>query len=113
MIHRWCFHLVTACLALVISTTAMADDPIWIDVRSAEEFSGSHVERAINIPYDQIAEGISSVTSDKNALIYVYCRSGRRSGIAKNTLEELGYTEVINVGGLDDALVKAGQDTDS
>ena len=105
-IASWLF----ACFILLYSLTAVAADPIWIDVRTAEEFSESQVSEAINIPYGEIAGGILSVTADKGAPIYVYCRSGRRSGIAKNTLEEMGYTNVENVGGLDQALKRAGQD---
>jgi phage shock protein E len=46
---------------------------------------------------------------DKDALIYVYCRSGRRSGIAQTTLGEAGYTNVVNLGSLEDAQIKASQ----
>lgn len=98
-----------ACFLLLAPLAVVAADPVWIDVRTAEEFSGAHVSEAINIPYEEIADEILSVTNDKNAPIYVYCRSGRRSGIAKATLEEMGYSQVENVGGLDQALVRASQ----
>ena len=75
---------------------------MWIDVRSAEEYSTGHVEGAPNIPHDVIGEKIASVQPDKDAEIHVYCRSGRRAGIAKETLEGMGYTNVTNAGGYDD-----------
>ena len=104
--------LFSVCLLLLISPALLATDPIWIDVRSADEYNSGHVSEAVNIPHTEIAEDISSLTGEKDALIYVYCRSGRRSGIAKTTLEGLGYTQVVNVGGFDQAMKKsAGEST--
>lgn len=75
---------------------------VWIDVRSAEEFKQGHVNGAINIPYEVIGKEIASITRDVDTDIRVYCRSGRRSGIAKDTLNGLGYQNVINEGGYED-----------
>ncbi|TPH08817.1 MULTISPECIES: rhodanese-like domain-containing protein [Haemophilus] len=80
---------------------------IWIDVRSAEEFNSGHLQNAVNIPHDQIIEGIKAVSSDKNAPINLYCRSGRRAEVALNELKKAGYTNVTNHGGYDD-LIKKG-----
>ena len=74
----------------------------WIDVRTAEEFAGGHHPEAVNIPYETISEHIASVTEDKDADIRMYCRSGRRSGFAMETVQALGYTDVTNEGGYDD-----------
>ncbi len=108
-------RFIALCLLMALSSLALpspvlADEPLWIDVRSASEYSEGHVEQAVNITYKEIAEHITTVTTDKDAAIYVYCRSGRRSGIAQETLENMGYTDVVNVGGLGDALKKAGQE---
>ncbi len=65
----------------------------------------------MNISYTEISEGIAALTADKDASIYVYCRSGRRSGIAKETLEGLGYTQVVNVGGFEQAMKKSTADS--
>ncbi len=62
---------------------------IILDVRTKEEYELSHIKDAINIPYDEIDEGINL---DKSKTIFVYCQSGRRSEIAWNTLNKLGYT---------------------
>ncbi len=70
-----------------------------IDVRTPGEFRSGHIPGAINIPYDQIARGIAEFAKDKSRRIVVYCRSGRRSGIARKTLLEMGYTDVTNAGG--------------
>ena len=103
--------IIALCLNFAMSSLAIAGDPLWIDVRSASEYSEGHVEQAVNIPHDEIADGIATLSTDKDATIYVYCRSGRRSGLAKETLENMGYTQVTNLGGLEDALAKAGQET--
>ena len=82
---------------------------MWIDVRTADEYSQGHVPGAIHIPYEQIAGRIGEVTQDKDALIYLYCRSGRRSGIALDTLSNAGFTNAFNIGGLEDANRKAAE----
>lgn len=71
---------------------------LWIDVRTAEEFQAGHLEGAIHIPYDEIAEKIEAVSVDKTADIQLYCRSGRRSGIALETLRSMGYSKATNAG---------------
>ena len=72
---------------------------IWIDVRTKEEYDSGHLADAVNIPYEQIADKIAQVTQDKNAVIQLYCRSGRRSGIALESLKALGFSKVTNAGG--------------
>jgi len=80
--------------------TLVKDGALIIDTRSAEEFSGGHIDGAINIPYDIIGNVIDKHTTDKSKSIIVYCHSGTRSGMAKKTLEHAGYTNVVNGGGL-------------
>jgi phage shock protein E len=107
-------------LSLAVASGLWAGEPFWIDVRSAEEYAAEHVSPAVNIPHTEIAARIAEVTTDKDALIYLYCRSGRRSGLAKDALEQVGYSNVVNLGGLQDAQQTAvrlqtcqkGQDAD-
>ncbi len=75
---------------------------IWIDVRTAEEFGQGHITGAFNIPYEIIGREITGVTRDIDSDIRVYCRTGRRSGIAMDTLKGLGYQNVVNEGGYED-----------
>ena len=96
-------------ILLVFSVVSLAGEALWIDVRTAQEFNTGHVSQAVNIPYEEIAGSIAGLTEDKDAPIYVYCRSGRRSGIAKATLEEAGYSNVTNLGGLEEAQDKAAE----
>ena len=72
----------------------ISDDNINVDVRTADEYSEGHVVGAINIPYDQINE---NTDLDKSKTIMVYCRSGKRSGVAYSTLKDLGY-DVLDLG---------------
>ena len=95
-------------LLLSFPLFAWSGEAHWIDVRTAEEYAAGHVSEAVNIPYEEITRRIGEVTTNKDALIYVYCRSGRRSGIAREALEA-GFSNVVNVGGLEDALKKAAE----
>lgn len=74
---------------------------VLIDVRTAEEFATGALPGAKLIPHGDIAARITEVAPDKNTPVILYCRSGRRSGIAQDTLQRLGYTQVINAGGYD------------
>ena len=96
--------LVAACL---LAATLWAGEVHWVDVRTAGEFGAGHVAGAVNIPYEEIVERIGEVTSDKDAPIYLYCRSGRRSGIALEALQEAGYRNAVNIGGVQEAGRKA------
>ena len=77
-------------------------DYIIIDGRTEEEFATGHIEGAILIPEYEIADRAEAELPDKDALILVYCRSGRRSKIAAEELVKLGYTDVREFGGIID-----------
>lgn len=82
---------------------ATAVSPVIIDVRTPAEYDAGHVAGAVLIPHEQIGERIAAVVADKGTPIALYCASGRRAGIAQQTLHAMGYTNVENVGGLDQA----------
>lgn len=71
---------------------------VLIDVRSPGEYNSGHLENAILIPYTDIADKIAQHVKSKSDRIVLYCQSGNRAGIAKKTLEKLGYTAVVNAG---------------
>jgi len=77
--------------------------PVIIDVRTIQEWDNGHLEGAVLIPYDQIGEKIGSVVKGKSKKIYVYCRSGRRTKIAKETLEKMGYKDIVDLGPMENA----------
>ena len=75
---------------------------IILDVRTQEKYDQGHIPGAIVISHEDIAEKAEGVLMDKNQLILVYCRSGRRSKIAAEALVELGYTNIKEFGGIID-----------
>lgn len=75
---------------------------IILDVREQEEYDAGHIPGAILIPYTMIEEKANELLQEKDQLILVYCRSGRRSKIAAEALVELGYTNIKEFGGIID-----------
>ena len=75
---------------------------IILDVRTQEEYDQGHIPGAIVISHEEIAEKAEKVLTDKDQLILVYCRSGRRSKLAAEALVELGYTNIKEFGGIID-----------
>jgi len=93
-------------MAGLLASSIRAEEVTWIDVRTDGEFSAGHVPAAVNIEFEDIVRGVKELELDKDDAIYLYCGSGRRAGIAQQNLQEQGYTQVVNVGGLDDALAR-------
>ena len=82
--------------------TMMSEETNYIilDVRPAEEYAAGHIKDAINIPNETIGDEEISELPDKNQLIMVYCRSGNRSKQASQKLTNLGYTNIVEFGGI-------------
>ena len=75
---------------------------VILDVRTEEEFAEGHIPGAILIPDYEIESKAEQILTDKNQLILVYCRSGRRSKNASEALVSLGYTNIREFGGIID-----------
>ena len=75
---------------------------IILDVRRPDEFAAGHIPNAINIPNEIIGTNELPELPNKNQLILIYCRSGRRSKEASEKLVALGYTNIIEFGGIID-----------
>ena len=75
---------------------------IILDVRTAEEYSEKHIPGAINIPNETIGADDIPELPDKDQLILIYCRSGNRSKQAADKLVKLGYTNIMEFGGIND-----------
>ena len=73
---------------------------IILDVRRPDEFAAGHIPHAINVPNESIGTAEISELPDKDQLILVYCRSGRRSKEASEKLVKLGYTNIVEFGGI-------------
>ena len=75
-------------------------DALILDVRTAAEYESGHIPNAVNLCNEDIQAGKVDSLKDKSQLIMVYCRSGNRSRQAAQKLAELGYTNVVDFGGI-------------
>ena len=76
------------------------ENVVLLDVRTQEEYNAGYIAGAILLPYDEINAKATIVLPDKEKEIVLYCRSGRRSAIAKKSLLDLGYQKVVDFGGV-------------
>jgi rhodanese-related sulfurtransferase len=76
------------------------EEIILLDVRTKEEYDSGHIKGSMLIPVDDLDEEVKNKLMDKDATIFVYCRSGNRSVTAANILIKQGYTKVYNLGGI-------------
>ena len=95
-----------ALATLLLSSIVFSDETLIVDVRSLEEVKTGIIQDAIHIEWTQIDEEINNIDITKDQPIYLYCRSGNRSGKAAVMLEKIGFTNVINAGGIDEAAKK-------
>ena len=79
---------------------AKKENFVLLDVRTQEEFAEGHIGGAVLLPYDQVEQKAVGLLPDKDKPIIVYCRSGRRSAIAAESLRGLGYKDVKDFGGI-------------
>lgn len=104
--------LTFAILTLFVIAIAFGGDSkttVLIDVRTESEWNTGHLEGAVLIPHEQISQGITKIETDKKAKILLYCRSGRRSGLALDVLKKSGYEDVVNLGTLEEAAKTLGR----
>jgi phage shock protein E len=94
--------LIASITLALMALSAQAKDVI-IDVRSPQEFASGHVEGAINIEHTAIAQEIAKAGVSKDDKVMLYCQSGRRSGMALDTLKGLGFSKAENAGGIEQA----------
>ena len=75
---------------------------VLLDVRSEEEYSEGHIPGAVVIPHSEIYDRAEAELPEKDAPVFVYCRSGNRSKVASKALVDLGYSNVYEFGGIGD-----------
>ena len=95
-----------ALASLLLSSIVFSDEPLVIDVRSLEEVKTGIIQDAIHIEWTKIDKEITKIDITKDQPIYLYCRSGNRSGKAAVILEKMGFINVINAGGIKEAAKK-------
>ena len=81
-------------------------NPILIDVRTQAEWDDGYIETAIHMPLDKISDSIRDFIEDKEQVIFLYCRSGNRSGQAEIALQSIGYVNAKNIGGIKEVSTK-------
>lgn len=89
--------------------SAIAHHALIVDVRTPEEFDAGHYPGAINIPHEKILDGVSQLGVAKEASVILYCRSGNRSGQAEQALQNNGFAQAKNAGGLEALLSATGE----
>lgn len=77
-------------------------DAVIVDVREEEEMAEGYIEGAVLIPLDTVESDVENKIGDKEKTVLVYCRSGRRSAIACDIMDSLGYKNVYDFGGIID-----------
>jgi phage shock protein E len=85
--------------ALLERARKMDESFVILDVRTPEEFAQGHVPGAINISHDKLADRISELLADKNKDVVLYCRSGKRAGLAAETLKANGFDKLLHLEG--------------
>ena len=88
---------------------AIEHEALLVDVRTPEEFADGHYPGAINIPHETILDGLNQLGVTADIAVILYCRSGNRSGQAKQVLQQKGFTEARNAGGLETLLSATGE----
>lgn len=93
----------SGCVSVKGGKMKLPENAVLLDVRSAGEFASGHIDGAVLLPHDEITARIETVVPVKTTPVFVYCRSGRRSGIAVEAMKALGYTDLVDLGGKDEA----------
>ena len=86
--------------------TSNDSNSILVDVRTDAEWNDGYIETAIHIPLNELMQKIEIIAKNKEKRIYLYCRSGNRSGNAEQVLQSNGYIKARNIGGINEASSK-------
>ena len=112
MVKDWVVKAKTAIKLVTIQDVKAAIDKkekaVYLDVRDSDEYAGGHLPGAISVSRGEIEFDIWDVLPDKNAKIYVYCKTGGRAAFATKTLNDLGYKNAVSMDALIADWVKAG-----
>jgi phage shock protein E len=92
-----------ATLIFLVSSAASLAKDVIVDVRTPQEYAAGHLDGAVNIEYGAIGQQISKAGISKEDKVILYCQTGRRSGVALDTLKGLGFSKAENAGGIEQA----------
>ena len=102
------FQRCTLLVLLILTSFPLLADDVWIDVRSYPEHVIDSIEGDLRVSHSDIVPEVEQRFPAKDTPIRLYCRSGGRAGKAMDALLEAGYTDVENIGGIDDARKQRG-----
>ncbi len=97
-------------LILTLQQDLFAAESLIIDVRTDREWSAGFIEDAMHIPVNDLEKRLEEIQAFKDEPIFTYCAAGKRAERAKNLLIKNGFTNVINLGGIQDASSKLEKD---
>ena len=97
-------------LILVLQQDLFATESLILDVRTNNEWNNGYIENAKHIPVSELKKRFSEIQAFKNQPVFTYCAAGKRAERAKNLLIENGFTNVTNLGGIQDASKKLDKD---
>ena len=97
-------------LILFLQQDLFATASLIIDVRTDNEWNNGYIENAKHIPVSELKKRLNEIQAFKNQPVFTYCAAGKRAERAKNLLIENGFTNVTNLGGIQDASKKLDKD---
>jgi|TARA_B000000565_G_scaffold229691_1_gene187596 phage shock protein E len=97
-------------LILIVQQDLLATESLIIDVRTDNEWNNGYIENAKHIPISELKKRLSEIQAFKDQPVFTYCAAGKRAERAKNLLIENGFTNVTNLGGIQDASTKLDKD---
>ena len=97
-------------LILIVQQDLLATESLIIDVRTDNEWNNGYIENAKHIPISELKKRLNEIQAFKDQPVFTYCTAGKRAERAKNLLIENGFTNVTNLGGIQDASTKLDKD---
>ena len=97
-------------LILIVQQDLLATESLIIDVRTDNEWNNGYIENAKHIPISELKKRLNEIQAFKEQPVFTYCAAGKRAERAKNLLIENGFTNVINLGGIQDASKELDKD---
>ena len=97
-------------LILIVQQDLLATESLIIDVRTDNEWNNGYIENAKHIPISELKKRLNEIQAFKDQPVFTYCAAGKRAERAKNLLIENGFTNVINLGGIQDASKELDKD---
>ena len=97
-------------LTLIVQQDLLATESLIIDVRTDNEWNNGYIENAKHIPISELKKRLNEIQAFKDQPVFTYCAAGKRAERAKNLLIENGFTNVTNLGGIQDASKELDKD---